>query len=254
MAEMTKGRYRARFASSDADILAAQALRFRTFIEGREAGEGGARGDGLDADEFDPICRHVLVEEAASGKLVCCFRFLPLSGGSEIGRSYSARYYDLTGLKDYSGQMVEMGRFCVDPAYRDADIIRLAWGAMTAYVDDNNVDLLFGCSSFHGTQAEKYDDAFALLKERHLAPKRWLPRVKAPKVFRFASKLRFRKPNLKAAMLGMPPLLRTYLVMGGWVSDHAVVDSDLNTLHVFTGLEVKRVPPGRLRMLRATAT
>ena len=149
--------------------------------------------------------------------------------------------------------MVEMGRFCMDPGCRDADVIRVAWGAMTSYVDENNVDLLFGCSSFHGTEADKYMDAFALLKERHLAPKRWLPRVKAPKVFRFASKLRLRKPNLKAAMTGMPPLLRTYLVMGGWVSDHAVVDNDLNTLHVFTGLEVKQVPPTRARLLRAVA-
>ena len=54
-------------------------------------------------------------------------------------------------------------------------------------------------------------------------------------------------------MLGMPPLLRSYLVMGGWVSDHAVVDNDLNTLHVFTGLEISAIPPGRARLLRAAA-
>ena len=47
----------------------------------------------------------------------------------------------------------------------------------------------------------------------------------------------------------MPPLLRSYLMMGGWVSDHAVVDKDLNTLHVFTGLELSQVPKGRARLL-----
>jgi L-ornithine Nalpha-acyltransferase len=51
-------------------------------------------------------------------------------------------------------------------------------------------------------------------------------------------------------MLTMPPLLRTYLAMGGWVSDHAVVDRDLNTLHVFTGLEIRAIPPARARLLR----
>ncbi len=51
----------------------------------------------------------------------------------------------------------------------------------------------------------------------------------------------------------MPPLLRTYLLMGGWVSDHAVVDSHMNTLHVFTGLEINAIPPARKRLLRATA-
>ena len=177
---------------------------------------------------------------------------LPLENGSQIGRSYSARFYNLSRLEGFEGPMVEMGRFCMDPAYKDPDILRLAWGAMTRYVDENNVQMLFGCSSFKGTEAETYLDAFALLKEKHLAPKRWLPRVKAPKVFRFASKLKMRKPDLKNAMKGMPPLLRTYLFMGGWVSDHAVVDRDLGTLHVFTGLEIGRVPAARARLLRAS--
>ncbi|MEO0633593.1 MAG: hypothetical protein AAFY52_05600, partial [Pseudomonadota bacterium] len=132
------------------------------------------------------------------------------------------------------------------------DVLRVAWGAMTAYVDAHGVELLFGCSSFAGTETADYLDAFAMLKARHLGPKRWLPRVKAPKVFRFAARLR-RKPDVKKAMLRMPPLLRTYLMMGGWVSDHAVVDEGMNTLHVFTGLEIRAIPPARKRLLRAVA-
>jgi L-ornithine Nalpha-acyltransferase len=91
-----------------------------------------------------------------------------------------------------------------------------------------------------------------MLKERHLAPRRWLPRVKAPDVFRFARRLR-RKPDAARAMLTMPPLLRSYLAMGGWVSDHAVVDREINTLHVFTGLEIRGIPEARARLLRAVA-
>jgi putative hemolysin len=143
-----------------------------------------------------------------------------------------------------------MGRFCIHPAYNDPAILRVAWAAMSRFVDDQGVELLFGCSSFHGVDAEAYMDAFALLKEKHLAPKRWLPRVKAPNVFRFARMLKLKRPDMKQALKLMPPLLRTYLVMGGWVSDHAVIDSDLNTLHVFTGVEIKRVPPKRARLLR----
>lgn len=243
MSDTTQAKYQARFAQTEADLRAAQALRYQRFHD----------GDGLDHDEFDPICQHVLVEEIGSGQLVCCFRFLPLADGSEISRSYSAKYYDLSALEAYPGAMVEMGRFCVHPDFADSGILRVAWSAMTTYVDEHNVDMLFGCSSFHGTDAETHMEAFALLKERHLAPKRWLPRVKAPKVFQFASKLKPSKPNLRLAMRAMPPLLRTYLVMGGWVSDHAVVDPDMNTLHVFTGVEIRRVPKGRARVLRARA-
>lgn len=242
MVSLKKSRYRARFADTPEDIRAAQRLRTRAF-----------RGDPdatLDEDDFDALCDHVLVEDQRTGDLVCCFRILPLTGGAEIARSYSAQYYELSALEAFEGRMVEMGRFCIDPQVRDPDILRIAWGAMTAYVDENGVEMLFGCSSFHGTDADQYLDAFAMLKARHLAPKRWLPKVKAPKVFRFAQKLR-RKPDAKLAMLRMPPLLRTYLLMGGWVSDHAVVDSHMNTLHVFTGLEIKSIPPARKRLLRA---
>ncbi len=244
MSILRKGRYTARFAATDEDLRAAQRLRYLAFR--------GQEGDGLDADTFDATCAHVLVEEARTGTLVCCFRLMHLAEGREIARSYSAQYYELSGLEDFDGPMVEMGRFCIHPAWRDPDILRVAWGAMTGYVDREGVEMLFGCSSFQGTDASRYADAFALLRDRHLAPKRWLPRVKAPRVFEFAKRLR-RRPDLKLAQAGMPPLLRTYLMMGGWVSDHAVVDQDLNTLHVFTGLEIRAVPPARKRLLRAVA-
>ena len=248
MSNPRKGKFRARIATTGDDIRATQRLRHRAF----RAGDGQVPG-GLDEDGFDAACTHVLVEERATGTLVCCFRLLPLSSGAEIAGSYSAQYYELAALSAFDGPMVEMGRFCIDPDWRDPDILRVAWGAMTGYVDRNGVEMLFGCSSFRGTDAETYADAFALLKERHLAPKRWLPRVKAPNVFRFAQKLR-RRPDLRRAQALMPPLLRTYLLMGGWVSDHAVVDHDLGTLHVFTGLEISAVPAARARLLRMVAS
>lgn len=244
MLTFARGRYRARTAITPEDIEAAQRLRALAFR--------GPSADGPDHDDFDAACTHVLVEESLTGALVCCFRLMHLGSGAEIGRSYSAQFYELSALADFGGPMVEMGRFCIHPDRRDPDILRVAWGAMTAHVDREGVEMLFGCASFHGTEARDYYDAFALLRDRHIAPKRWLPRVKAPAVFRFASRLR-RKPDLKRAQAKMPPLLRTYLLMGGWVSDHAVIDRDLGTLHVFTGLEIRAVPPARARLLRAVA-
>jgi len=246
---MSRSCYHARHAETPADIAAAQRLRYLAFIA-----ETGAvpRSDGHDADAFDAICQHVLIEDVKTGDLVATFRLLPLTSGEEIARSYSAQYYELDALKAYDQPMVEMGRFCVAPGLVDPDVLRVAWGAVTSFVDREGVGLLFGCSSFHGTDTQAYADAFAMLKERHLAPRRWLPRIKAPNVFRFAQRLR-QRPDRKRALKTMPPLLRSYLTMGGWVSDHAVVDTDMNTLHVFTGLEVGAIPPARARALRAVA-
>jgi len=236
------GKYYVCQAKNANDLKAAQKLRAEAF--------GSGDPDRLDRDAFDEICAHFLVCDAHTDQLVCCFRILPLCDGSEISSSYSAQFYELKALEAYPGKMVEVGRFCVRPGCSDPDILRLAWGAMTSYVDENNIELLFGCSSFSGTETEDYLDAFAMLKARHLAPTRWLPRIKAPDVFRFAARLR-RRPDARKAMLRMPPLLRTYLLMGGWVSDHAVVDRKMNTLHVFTGLEIGAIPPARKKLLRA---
>jgi len=164
-----KGRYEVREAQSPADLRAAQALRQRAF-HGQP---------GLDVDAFDPLCRHILIEETATGRLVCCFRVLLLPDASHIKHSYSAQFYDLSALTGFPGPLLEMGRFCVDPDSRDPDVLRLAWGALTRFVDAHGVTLLFGCASFVGTEHAPYDDAFAVLKARHLAPRRWLPQIKA---------------------------------------------------------------------------
>ncbi len=59
--------------------------------------------------------------------------------------------------------------------------------------------------------------------------------------------------DARSGLAALPPLLRTYLGMGGWVSDHAVIDRDLDTLHVFTAVEIAKIPPARARALRAIA-
>ncbi|MEO1292270.1 MAG: GNAT family N-acyltransferase [Pseudomonadota bacterium] len=262
---LIRGRYTVRLAETADDVLQAQRLRYEIFIAQRAvtglasqglASQGLAsqgvtdEAVGIDTDDFDDDCDHVLIEETKTGSLVCCFRLLPLQSAADIGRSYSAQYYELSALNDFPGPIVEMGRFCIHPDHRNADVLRMAWAAMTRYVEERGFELLFGCSSFEGNDADVYSDAFAMLKERHLAPKRWLPRPKAPKVFQFAKLLKLKRPDPKKAMKGMPPLLRGYLSLGGWVSDHAVVDRELNTLHVFTGLEVKRVPRRKVQLLR----
>lgn len=243
-----QSRFTARFAESDLDIYRAQRLRWLAFV--------GARGvdgpeDAIDSDDLDAVCRHVLVEDRSDGSLVCCFRILPLTG-TQIVQSYSARYYDLDALQSFKGNMVEMGRFCIHPSATHPDILRAAWAAMTRYVDENAVEMIFGCSSFIGTDPQSHLDAFTMLQEKYLAPKRWFPRVKAPDVFRFASQLCGRKADIKRAIGQLPPLLRSYILMGGWVSDHAVIDRHLNTLHVFTGLEVSAIPATRKRLLRGS--
>lgn len=242
MLPLHKGRYRARFAESAADIAAAQGLRSLAFL----------RAEGLDRDRFDTVCKHVVIEDLQTDLAVCCYRLLSVTG-DEISNSYSAQFYDLSALSLFQGPMLELGRFCIRPDHLDPDILRLAWAALTRIIDGAGVRLLFGCTSFRGTDAGRYAQAFAMLSADHLAPKQWMPKVKAAEVVRFADAPRDRKIAPDQGLVTMPPLLRTYLAMGGWVSDHAVIDRDLDTLHVFTGLDISAIPAARARLLRAVA-
>ncbi len=246
---LARSRCCARLAQGPADLAAAQALRHLCFVQ--NAGLP-ARPGGIDTDAFDSRCLHLLVEDA-DGQLVATFRLLLLSGGAQIGSSYSAQFYDLGALSAFPAPLAEIGRFCIRPGVRDADVLRVAWGALTRLVDDRGVQMLFGCSSFPGTDPAPYADAFALLGAAHLAPDPWRPQFRAPRVYPFAQALAGRVADPRRAALAMPPLLRSYLAMGGWVSDHAVVDADLGTLHVFTGVEIARIPEARARALRAVA-
>lgn len=241
MQTFEKGGYRVRVAVDAADVRAARALRHKAFF-GTE---------GQDSDPFDAQCSQILLEDFG-GRLLGCFRLQLLAQSADITKSYAAQFYALEALAGFDGPLLELGRFCVEPALRDPDVLRIAWAALTRYVDENAVKMLFGCVSFAGVTPEPYQDSFALLRARHLAPPPWQPGVKARRVVRFAARAPVR-PDLKRALAQMPPLLRSYLAMGGWVSDHAVVDAHLGTLHVFTGLEVGAIPPARQRLLRSLA-
>lgn len=258
MRALARGCYRARLALGAAEVAQAQELRWRAFRAARCPGPATGR----DADGFDALCRHMLVEDRRTGRPVATFRLLSLAGGGEVGRSYSAQHYDLAALAAWPGPMVEVGRFCLDPDCRDPDAIRIAWGALARVVVAEGAGLLFGCSSFPAAEAGRCLDALARLAPRHLAPERWRPGVRAPQVVRFR-----REPGAEAWQAGgalpggmsggmsgaLPPLVRSYLAMGGWIGDHAVVDNDLGTLHVFTAVETDRIPPARARALRMLA-
>lgn len=250
MFSLRKGRYRVRTAQTWDDLKQAQRLRFECF---RASCDTPVTSDRRDRDRFDASCLHVLTEDCETGQLVGCFRVLFLASGADISQSYSAQFYNLSALRSFTMPMAEIGRFCIDPDRHDPDILRITWGAVAQLVEKTGVKMLFGCTSFQGTDARDYMDSFAMLRSNHLAPARWKPKLKATDLFRF-SQTRCDRPDEKQAVQKMPPLLRTYLGFGGWVSDHAVVDRDLNRLHVFTGLEIRAIPPANARRLSAMAT
>lgn len=207
------------------------------------------RVSGTEEDVQDALSAHVVVEGPEG--LLGYFRVMLFGWGAGLAQGYAARFYDVGPLSGYARPIAEMGRFCVRPGGVHPDVLRLAWGAMTRIVDEGQAGLLVGCSSFRGADWARHRDGLALLAAEFVGPGEHLPGRKAPEVVELGQVGPL--GDRRAALAALPPLLRTYLGMGGWVSDHAVVDRELDTLHVFTCVEVDRVPPARAASLRAVA-
>jgi len=230
----------ARLASGRADMVRVMALRRAAF----------PRLSGEEEDAQDDLSAHVMVE--GGGVLLGYFRVMLFGWGAGLAQGYAARFYDVAPLSGYARPIAEMGRFCLAPGGVHPDVLRLAWGAMTRLVDEGQAGLLVGCTSFRGAGWEAHRPGLALLAAEFQGPQDHLPGRKAAEVVDYP---RHAGPvtDRRTALAALPPLLRTYLGMGGWVSDHAVVDRELDTLHVFTCVEVDRVPAARAASLRAVA-
>lgn len=239
MEPIRKGKLIARLAQGEAEMDRVMAFRRAAFP--RVAGQEEDAQDGLSA--------HVLVEGPEG--MLAYFRVMLFGWGAGLAQGYAARFYDVGPLSGYAKPIAEMGRFCTAPGGVHPDVLRLAWGAMTRIVDEGQAGLLVGCSSFRGAGLEAHRSGLALLAAEFVGPTEHLPGRKAEEVVELAAAGRV--GDRRAALAALPPLLRTYLGMGGWVSDHAVVDRELDTLHVFTCVEVDRIPEARAASLRAVA-
>jgi putative hemolysin len=228
----SKGTLNVRRAQTAPDLAALQALRAQVFRAGHP-----------DHDAFDAQACHVIIEDA-SGLLLAGFRLLLIEDAAALHSCYSAQSYDLAPLAQLDVAMLELGRFCVRPGLRDPDVMRLAWAAITRFGEARGVGLLFGCTSFAGADWHAHQGAFAHLARYAIGPAALRPRPKAREHIALNA-----STSIDSAAT-LPPLLRSYLGMGGWTSDHAVIDRDLDTCHVFTALEPGKIPAPRLKALR----
>ncbi|SFR55963.1 ornithine-acyl[acyl carrier protein] N-acyltransferase [Marinobacter gudaonensis] len=127
-------------------VEAAQRLRYQVFSE-EYGSDLGARTPGLDADEFDNVCDHLIVTDLDSGQLVATTRILHQADIGAVNRFYSASEFDLTPLQNLPGTIAELGRTCVHTDYRNGATISLLWSAVAAYLMERDVDYMIGCAS-----------------------------------------------------------------------------------------------------------
>ncbi|MDO9709840.1 GNAT family N-acetyltransferase [Paracraurococcus lichenis] len=234
--EIRAGNLGVRLAETEAELDASLALRYRVFY-----GEMGARPDaatrlsGRDRDEFDAVADHLLVVDhdlgEGPGSVVGTYRLIRRAAAEAIGRFYSAAEYDISRLVGQPGEVLELGRSCVDAGYRSRGSLQLLWRGIAAYVFHHRIDLMFGCASLHGTDLEALAPMLTYLHAHHLAPPPIRPRA-LPERYVPMDRLDPAGLDVKAVVNDLPPLVKGYLRLGGFVGDGAVLDQQFNTTDV----------------------
>lgn len=235
-----KEAFSVRLAGSDADIAAAQHLRYEVFVD--ELGGDGALVDHdarLERDSFDPFFDHLLVcDEARDGMVVGVYRLLRDDQAVAAGQFYSEDEYDLTPLRDSGRKLLELGRSCLHREYRGGAAMFHLWQGLAEYVQRHEIDVMFGVASFHGTDVGTLAAPLSLLHHRHLAPPdlRLRARVYQPMDLLAEDQIDRRK-----AMLQVPALIKAYLRLGGFVGEGAFVDHAFNTIDVCLVMDTARM-------------
>ncbi|MFZ4125566.1 MAG: GNAT family N-acetyltransferase [Rickettsiales bacterium] len=232
---IVQGNLVVRLAESEAEVHAAQRLRYRVFCEemGASANQE-VRTQKRDFDQYDPACHHVLViDNSRSGdeKIVGTYRLLTRTNMKQIGNFYTQGEYNIDKLIAHQGEIMELGRSCVEIPYRTRPVIQLLWKGIGAFVSAKDIKLLFGCASFAGTDPKAHQLALAYLHHFHLAPEDIRPRA-LDQYYTNINLMAKEAIDPRTALNQLPTLIKGYLRLGGHIGDGAVVDYAFNTTDV----------------------
>lgn len=232
-------------ATSAEDIAATQRLRHQVFVE-----EMGAKlprdGSGLESDEFDPHCIHLMVTDQRCGQLVGSTRLLLDGGARQAGMYYSETEFHLQPVLSLDGKLMEVGRTCIHPEYRTGAAIRTLWNGIAGQVVEHDIDYLFGCASLpmdhQGAHAQAIMDR---IRPRYFTTPelRVAPRLALTEIF----------PLPHNAPVVLPALLKAYLRLGARVGGEACWDPVFNVADVFVLLQREQLAPRYSRSFLACA-
>lgn len=222
----------AAFSIEQQDIEQAQRFRFEIFSKEFNA---TLNSNGLDADSFDSHCHHLLVRDSSTQQLVGYTRILTQDQNQNQNQFYSSNEFNLEQLSLLPGSVMEIGRTCIHPDYRNGATLGVLWTAIAKFLLNNNVDYLIGCASVamnDGSAAVHQLNNHLQKKYRSslitTTPKRQLPTSK--------------QAELSDINMNLPSLLAAYLRMGAKVCGDPCWDPEFNCADMFILLNVDDLP------------
>lgn len=242
------GSLETRLARTEREVNAAQAVRYRVFVEEMKAQlPADAMRQRRDFDAYDAVCDHLLVVDRSidgdiEDQIVGTYRLLRQQVAMAHGGFYSASEFDIAPLltRHPDKKFMELGRSCVLPAYRTKRTVELLWQGNWAYALKHGVSAMFGCASFFGTRSEEHALALSFLHHNARVKGEW--HVAAlPELYREMDLMPVEAANARKALNAMPPLIKGYLRLGAMIGEGAVVDQAFNTTDVLVVLPISAI-------------
>lgn len=234
--DVLSGNLRIRLAETPEEIEASQRLRYRIFVDEMQAKPSESqRASGLEFDRYDDFADHLLMFDRTLGDgpeaVIGTYRLMRRPQAQRAGQFYTADEYDISPLLDYPGEIMELGRSCVGAKYRSGSTMQILWRGIAEYGLHFNVRVMFGCGSLHGTDPDSLGEQLSYLYQHHLAPPALRPTA-LPERYSGMNRLAPDAFEPRRALAKLPPLIKGYLRLGGFVGDGAVVDYEFNTTDV----------------------
>lgn len=227
-----RNRFKVSFVCNNKLLAEAQSLRHKVFFG----------SNGKDEDEFDKYCTHLVVVDTNTRKAVGTYRLLLGSAAKKNLGFYSEGEFDLYNIKkNCKGQVLEMGRACVDKSYRRFPVINLMWKEIIDFIAKNNVTYIFGCASVNNPSPERIGKLLTYFKKSHFPPVQFRVYPLKGKEYPYTEKIGDIKAEEKDILRSIPSLVYGYLQMGALVCGEPVWDKEFNTADFFMLLDTSKM-------------
>jgi putative hemolysin len=226
--------YVTRLARDAEDVRKAQALRFAVFNLELNEGLAESLATGLDADPFDEVCDHLLVEHVATREIVGTYRLQTGQAAALHRGYYCEQEFDFAPFESIRGELVELGRACVHRQHRNLVVLGMLWRGIAYYANQRGGRYLCGCSSLTSQDPAVGATAYSLLYRKHLAPVQW--RTRPLPAFDCPLDILAEEPPK------IPKLLRAYLSIGAKICGPPALDRQFKTIDFLTLVDLQAMP------------
>jgi len=226
--------FRVRLAETLDDLIACQRLRYLVF--NCELGEGldtSAR-TGLDRDQFDFICDHLMVTDASSGMLAGTYRMQTGYRAKGNLGYYGEELFDFSPFETIRSEILELGRACVHQAYRHTPVLNMLWKGIAKYAISCGARYLIGCSSVTSQDENEGAALYEMLQEKYLVQPGLRTKPKTGhECHSMGSAVNPPQP---------PRLFRAYLDISARLCGPPAIDREFKTIDFLTLVDLQRIP------------